>query len=116
MGYYTGDGEIIGGGESTRTLKSFYEWGAFAIRPQSVTNTLRKSGVSLATAQATHVSDNLTAIGGGYGDLAWIIFDAEGTRTTVSYSQIGGSNLYELNVMTETLSAWQSSTSTRRVN
>ena len=116
MGYYTGSGETTGGGESTRTLKSFYEWGAFAIRQKSVTSTLRKCGVSLATAQNTHASDNLTAINGGSGDLAWIIFDAEGTRTTVAYSQIGGSNLYELNVTTETLSAWQSSTTTRSVN
>ena len=61
MGYYTGDGEIVGGGESTRTLKSFYEWGAFAIRQKIVTSTLRRSGVSLSTAQGTHASDALTA-------------------------------------------------------
>ena len=116
MGYYTGNGETVGGGESTRTLKSFYEWGSFAIRQKSVTSTLRKSGVSLATAQASHAEDNLSAVAGGYGDLAWIIFDAEGTRKTVSYSQIGNSNLYELEITTETLNAWQSSTDTRRVN
>ena len=116
MGYYSGNGETIGGNESTRTLKSFYEWGAFAIRQKSVTKTVRKSGVSLATAEGTHATDELTAIAGGSGDLAWVIFDAEGTRTVIAYSQIGGSNLYELNVTTETLSAWQSSSTTRRVN
>ena len=116
MGYYTGNGVVTGGGESTRTLKSFYEWGAFAIRQKSVTSTVRKSGVSLATAQGTHATDNLTAVAGGSGDLAWIIFDAEGTRTVIAYNQIGGSNLYDLNITTETLNAWQSSTTTRRVN
>lgn len=116
MGYYTGNGVITGGGESTRTLKSFYEWGAFAVRQKCVSETLHKAGVSLAVAQGTHATDNLTAVGGGSGTLAWIIFDAEGTRTTVSYAQIGESNLYELDVTTEQLSAWKSSTTTRDLN
>lgn len=116
MGYYTGNGVVSGGGENTRTLKSFYEWGAFAIRQKSVYSTNTKPGVSLTTAQGTHATDNLTAVNGGSGTLAWIIYDAEGTRTTINYMQISESNLYELNVTTETLSAWQSSTATRRIN
>ena len=116
MGYYTGSGITTGGGESTRLLKSFYEWGSFAIRQKSVTSTLRKPGVSLATAQAQHATDDLTAVKGGHGTLAWIIFDAEGTRTLVSYAQIGDSNLYDLNVTTETLTAWQSKTESRQIN
>lgn len=116
MGYYTGDGVVSGGGENTRTLKSFYEWGAFAIRQKSVYSTNTKPGVSLTTAQEAHASDNLTAVSGGSGTLAWIIYDAEGTKTTVNYMQISGSNLYELNVTTETLNAWKSSTQTRVIN
>ena len=118
MGYYSGNGVTVGGGKSTRTLKSFYEWGSFAIRQKCVSETVRLPGVSLQTAKAadTEAGNELTAINGGFGDLAWIIFDAEGTRKIVSYSQIGESNLYELNVTTETLSAWQSETTTRRVN
>lgn len=116
MGYYTGSGVVVGGSESGRTLKSFYEWGAFAIRQKTVSSTVRKPGVSLATAQAEHSADNLTAVSGGSGSLAWIIFDAEGTRKVVSYSQIADSNLYELNITTETLSAWKSSTNTRQIS
>lgn len=116
MGYYSGSGVVTGGGETSRTLKSFYEWGAFCIRQKSVFSTTVKAGVSLATAQDQHSSENLTAVSGGSGNLAWIIFDAEGTRTTVSYSQINESNLYELSATTETLSAWQSSSTTRRIN
>lgn len=116
MGYYTGTGVTVGGGESTRTLKSFYEWGSYAVRQKCVSETVRKPGVSLATAKNEHATDNLTAVGGGSGSLAWVIFDAEGTRKIVSYSQIGESNLYELNVTTETLNAWQSSTTTRQIN
>ena len=37
---------------------------------------------------------------------AWIVFDAGGTRVTPTYSKIGDSNLYELNILNETLSAW----------
>lgn len=113
MGYYTGDGVVVSGGNSTRTLKSFYEWGSFAVRQRSIVSTLKKSGVSLDTAKGVSVSDSLTAVCGGFGDLAWVIFDAEGTRKSVSYSQINGSNLYDLNITTETLSAWLSSTTTR---
>ena len=116
MGYYTGNGMTSSGGELTRALKSFYEWGSFAIRQKSIYSTNTKPGVSLATAQAAHASDNLTAVSGGSGSLEWIIFDAEGTRTTVNYSQINGSNLYELNTTTETLSAWKSSSTTRVIN
>lgn len=116
MGYAAGSEVITSGGESTRTLKSFYEWGAFAIRQKSVVTTKKYTGVSLATCQSYHASDNLTAINGGSGSLAWIIFDAEGTKTTVSYSQIGDSNLYDLTITTENLNAWQSSTHTRPVN
>lgn len=116
MGAYTGNGIVTSGGESTRTLKTFYEWGSFAIRQKCVSATTTYRGVEKATAQGMHGSDNLTAIEGGSGNLAWIIFDAEGTKTTVSYSQIADSNLYEVNVTVETLSAWKSSTATRRVN
>lgn len=116
MGVYTGAGKIVEGGETTRTLKSFYEWGAFAIRQKCVSSTLRKPGVSLAAAQAEHGSDNLTAVSGGSGSLAWIIYDAEGVRKTVSYSQIDGSNLYELNITTENYTAWRSSSTARSLN
>lgn len=116
MGYYSGDGVVTGGGQSENTLKSFYEWGSFAIRQKNVYSTKVKRGVSLETAKQTNEVSSLTAIAGGSGSLAWIIFDAEGTRQTVSYSRIADSNLFELSVTTETLSAWQSSTSTRRVN
>lgn len=116
MGYYSGSGVVVGGSESGRTLKSFYEWGAFAIRQKTVSSTLRKPGVALSTAQAEHSADDLTAVNGGSGNLAWIIFDAEGTRKIVSYAQIGDSNLYELNITTETLSAWQSKTTSRTIN
>ena len=116
MGYYTGNGVVVGGGEETHPLKSFYEWGAFAVRQKSIHSTVRKSGVSLATAQAAHASDSLTAVSGGSGTLAWIVFDAEGTRITVSYTQIDDSNLYDLSITTETLSAWKSSSTTRSLN
>ena len=115
MGYYQGSGVVKGGGESTRALKSFYEWGSFAVRQKSVTSSVTSPGVSLSTAQNAHASDNLSAVSGGSGSLAWIIFDAEGTRTTVAYSQIADSNLYELTTTTETLSAWMSSSSTRYI-
>lgn len=116
MGYYTGSGVITGGGESTSTLKSLYWYGVHCIRQKIVTSTVRKAGVSLATAQGTHDVCNLTPVSGGTGDLAWIIYDAEGTRKTVSYSQIGDSNLYELNETNETLTASEAGGTPRRID
>ena len=120
MGYYTGSGVVSGGGKSSRTLKSFYEWGAFAVRQTSVSETTRLPGVSLTKAReavdSNHNNDALSAVTGGTGNMAWIIYDAEGTEKRVSYSQIGDSNLYELNITTETLSAYQSNTGSRQIN
>lgn len=115
MGYYSGSGVVTGGGETTRVLKSFYEWGSKAVRQKCVYSTVKKSGVSLADAQGSHASDALTAIKGGSGLLAWTIPDAEGTKTTPAYTQISGSNLYDLNITTETFSAYPSSDTTRTI-
>jgi len=117
MGYYSGNGVVVGGGSSTRMLKNMAGWGtAFAVRQKSVVVAVKKSGVSLNTAQASQASSNLTAICGGSGTAAWCIFDAEGSKKDVSYSRISDSNLYELIETTETLNAWQSSGSFRPVN
>lgn len=107
MGYYTGQGTVVSGGEKNTTLRTFaiLGGGSFKVNQKNVFSTTRKSGVSLATAQSTHVADNLSNVSGGSGDKAWIVFDAQGTRSTPSYSRIGDSNLYELDVLNETLTA-----------
>lgn len=117
MGYYKGSGVAAGGSSSTRTLKTFaiLGGGSFSIRQKSVAHTVRLAGVSLADAQARTGGDRLTAVTGGSGSLAWIVFDAEGTKVTTSYSQISDSNLYELMETTETLSAYASATTMRNL-
>ena len=107
MGYYTGNGVISGGGEKHSTLRTFaiLGGGSFKVVQKNVYSTTRMAGVSLAKAQEEHSSENLTNINGGSGSLAWIVFDANGTRSTPTYSKIGDSNLYELNVLNETLSS-----------
>lgn len=113
MGYAAAKSVIQSGGESTRLLKSFTEGGVWGVRQKSVATTTHMSGVSLATCQSYHASDSLTSVGGGSGQYEWVVVDAEGTRTTVQYSQIGDSNLYDLNITTETLNAWLSRSSIR---
>lgn len=108
MGYATSNGVIQSGGETTRLLKSFTEGGVWGVRQKSVTTSTHRSGVSLATCQSYHASDNLTSVAGGSGAYEWVVIDAEGTRTYVQYSQIGDSNLYDLTVTTEKLNAWLS--------
>lgn len=108
MGYYTGNGVVSGGGESYSVLRSFaiLGGGSFKVSQKNVFVNRRKSGVSLQQAQAEHESHDLHAVYGGSGSLAWIVFDAKGTRKTPTYSQIGDSNLYELNISEETLTAY----------
>ena len=110
MGYYNynGNGVISGGGESYSLLRSFaiLGGGSFKVSQKNVYVNRRFSGVSLARAQAEHESHDLHSIYGGSGSLAWIVFDAQGTRKTPTYSQIGESNLYELNIKEDTLTAF----------
>lgn len=111
MGYYTGSGVVVGGGEKYSTLRTFaiLGGGSFKVTQKNVFSTVRSSGVSLSTAQNSKASENLTNVNGGSGNLAWIVFDANGTRVTPSYSRIGDSNLFDLDVTTETLTASQKS-------
>ena len=107
MGYYNGNGVVAGGGESYQTLRTFaiLGGGSFKVSQKTVYETRRKSGVSLEQAKAEHESHDLHAIYGGTGAFAWIVFDANGTRKTPAYTQIGDSNLYELTITDETLTA-----------
>lgn len=110
MGYYNGNGVIVGGGETNNVLRSFaiLGGGSFQVRQKNVFSTKKFSGVSLETAQASHESGDFTPIYGGSGAYAWICFDASGTRVTPSYSRISDSKLFELNVTTENLTAYTS--------
>jgi len=117
MGYYSGSGVVTGGGQQNHTLRSFaiLGGGSFAVRGKTITTTTVKNGVSLSTAQGEACSDSLTGVCGGSGSLAWAIFDCEGSRKQVSYTQINGSNLYALQIVNETLSAWKSSSTLRNL-
>ena len=111
MGYYKGNGVVSGGGEAYSVLRTFaiLGGGSFKVSQKNVYVNRRKSGVSLQQAQAEHESHDLHAVYGGSGTLAWIVFDAYGTRKTPTYSQIGDSNLYELNITEETLTSFKES-------
>ena len=104
MGAYTGNGIVTGGNESIHPIKNLWWYGSHTLLQKSVTSVLSKPGVLLSTAQDTHASSNLLPVADGSGTLAWVLYDVRGTRTSVNYTQIGGSNLYELTVTTETLS------------
>jgi len=108
MGYYNGSGVVVGGGEKYTTLRTFsiLGGGSFKVSQKNVFSTLKKQGVSLQEAQSAHESHSLSNVNGGTGSLAWIVFDARGTMSTPAYSRIGDSNLFELCITTETLTAY----------
>lgn len=101
MGYYTGVGETSGGG-SVVSLRSTGPavGGAYYTYQRVISTVTAKHGVSLATAQAAQGDMNMTywQWPGGAVEPA-----SRGTRANASYSQISGSNLYELTVTNETV-------------
>ena len=125
MGYYKGKGVTSGGGESIASIGSYvFPNGTHTVSQLTVSTVTRLSGVSLATAKKAHAESNMSAIHDWYqisSTTGGITFykevnfpNAKGTRKTISYSQIGDSNLYELSITDETLKArldnngWQS--------
>ena len=108
MGFYTGDGVVTAGGESYNTLKNFYYFAAFSVLQKCRSTTTVKHGVSLQTAQAETASSNLQPVATANNTDA-IVWNANGTRKSVSYSQIGDSNLYDLTIVEETFTASRAS-------
>ena len=116
MGYYSGSGETTGGG-SVVTLRSTGPavGGAYYIFQRTTTTVTQKNGVRLTTAQdeSGDMSLNYWQWPGGAVEAA-----CRGTKKSVSYSQINGSNLYALQITNETIevrgkqrtydSGWQS--------
>ena len=105
MGYYTGSGETTGGAANVSLYESFIWYGAHNVYQRTVSTTTRKSGVSLAVAQAETGDINMASYQFTWsGNYHWSN-NCKGTRRQVSYSQIGGSNLYELSITNETIQA-----------
>lgn len=101
MGYYTGSGSTSGGGSSVSLRSSGPAvGGAYYTYQRTTSETNTRNGVSLATAQAEKSDMNLNywQWPGGAIEPA-----CRGTRKSVSYSQINGSNLYSLQVTNETI-------------
>ena len=100
MGYYTGSG-VVTNGTSAPNLHSagrdVAEYRSYQ-RIKGTTTTL--NGVSLAYCKSQEGDIDLTNYNWQGG---LISFACKGTRKNVSYSQIGGSNLYSLNITDETI-------------
>lgn len=105
MGYYTGSGVVTGGGSSPSIFEHFVWMGSHNVYQLTDATTVKRNGVSLATAQAEKGNTNMQDYRFTYGSSWYVAMNCKGTRKIVSYSQIGGSNLYELTVTTETVKA-----------
>lgn len=104
MGYYTGSGVTTGGGESTRQFGSLVYGGAHIVMQKTVSTVTKRSGVSLETAKAEKSSLSLATKTFSWANIyPWV--GCCGTSKDVSYSQIEGSNLYELTINNKTMTA-----------
>ena len=105
MGYYAGSGETTGGGSSVSLFEHFIFNGAHNVYQRTATSTNRKAGVLLQAAQAAQGSCSMQTHKFTFGSSWYWSANCKGTRTNVSYSQINGSNLYELVTAEETIQA-----------
>lgn len=101
MGYYTGLGQTASGGETVSLRETGPAvGGAYYTYQRTRATVTQKLGVSLTTAQSERGDMNLSYYqwpGGGVSPAC------RGTRKSVAYSQINGSNLYALNITNETI-------------
>ena len=108
MGYYSGSGEVVGGGTSIDVFETFPYYGTHHIHQKRKTTRTRYAGVSRQTATSstydgwcsmnTHTFSSPSI--GSYTSV-----NCYGTKRSSSYTQIDGSNLYELLVEDESIQA-----------
>ncbi|MBR4651816.1 MAG: hypothetical protein IKO72_00515 [Kiritimatiellae bacterium] len=98
MGYYTGSGKVTAGGESISVFQRYIWNGTHVCYQRKASTSTRKSGVSLSTAQNEQSSLSVEDITFYIGSAWYSAPGAKGREKSVSYSQIDGSNLYELNI------------------
>lgn len=107
MGNYSGSGVVTSGGTRIDVLEAFPYYGTHHVHQKVKTVNTSFPGVSLATAQDPS-NDGWCVMHTFEVQIGWgtyYVVDAYGTKRNSSYSQINGSNLYELTVTDETYQA-----------
>ena len=109
MGYYSGNGVTTGGGSNISLLNHVVWHGSHNLYQRTESKTTRKSGVSKETAENEKSDINMSThtftfpIPNGTANIT--AANCKGTKKQVSYTQINGSNLYELSITNETVQA-----------
>lgn len=103
MGYYTGIGVETSGGETVSLKEQIIWYGTHNIYQKTRTTTQEKKGVSLATAKAENADSEMSNQTWASGTIAIVSTNCKGTNKSVSYQQIGNSNLYTLQIITQTI-------------
>lgn len=96
MGYYTGNGVVVGGGDQITQQDSVLSGGTLVRECKTKRTTTVKNGVSLDTAKAAASSSDITCGDLTCGSYYWPTPQAAGRIVNYTYSQINGSNLYAL--------------------
>ena len=97
MGYYTGTGDIVGGGEEINQFGSLVYNGAHIVYQKTISTVTRKPGVSLSVAQNAHSSCTLRTSVFQFANL-YPFVGCRGRKTVAAYTKISDSNLYDLTV------------------
>lgn len=111
MGAYQGSGIVSGGGENIRPLSSisfkdqYGNLNYYYVEQKERQSTTIFPGVAKGTAESAAAESNLSELvlewwwastSGGGGSQLWVIPSCKGNKKDVRYTQINGSNLYEL--------------------
>lgn len=105
MGYYNGKGVVESGSASVQVFQHYLWNGHHNVHQRHDVTVTRKSGVSLSTAQGDKgwcsLSSHTFTIGSSY----YNAFNCKGSTRNVRYSRINGSNLFEMLIETDTMTA-----------
>lgn len=105
MGAYTGSGIVSGGGSSTNVFQTMIWYGFHTCYQRKTTTNTVYPGVTLARAQQEESSISMSELYIVSGMVTRLYPNARGTQKTANYTQIGGSNLYELSVTNDSIAA-----------
>lgn len=105
MGYYSGSGVVESGGTSVQVFQHYLWAGHHNVHQKHDVTVTRKSGVSLETAQGTGGYCSMSSHQFWIGNNYYNAFNCKGSTRSVRYSRINGSNLFEMLIEDDVMTA-----------
>lgn len=105
MGYYSGNGVLESGSVTVHVFQHYLWNGHHNVHQRHAATVTRKSGVSLETAQSDGGWCSMTSHQFTIGSSYYNAFNCKGSTRSVRYSRINGSNLFEMQIEDDVITA-----------